>query len=161
MFGLFFSVPGLRCRAWNTLLAALMFCIHLKEAPHEGCAGVSACRSSRARLPGLCSTVCGAGRAQGRALAAFPKPRPCNLVPLLSEELPAAISMWGNSNAALPCPCKNPSVAAVPQPAATPSPWLTLQGARGWLPVPVCSRAGTGRAGFKDLSQKYTSVRHC
>lgn len=50
MFGLFFSVPGLRCRAWNTLLAALMFCIHLKEAPHEGCAGV--CVPAGRAVPG-------------------------------------------------------------------------------------------------------------
>lgn len=102
-FVVFFSVPGLRCRSWNTFLAALMFCIHLRDqAPHTGCASVCAPAGRakpepvRARLPGLCSTVCGARRAQGRALAAFPKPQPCNSVPLLSE-LPAAISMQGNS----------------------------------------------------------------
>lgn len=157
----FFS-PRLKMQSLERSFGCSYVLHSFKRSTTRGlCRCVCACRSSRARLPGLCSTVCGAGRVQGRALAAFPKPRPCNLVPLLSEELPAAISMWDNSNAALPCPGKNPSVAAVPQPAAAPSPWLTLQGAQGWLPAPVCSRAGTGRAGFKDLSQKYTSVRHC
>lgn len=65
----FFS-PRLKMQSLERSFGCSYVLHSFKRSTTRGlCRCVCACRSSRARLPGLCSTVCGAGRAQGRALA--------------------------------------------------------------------------------------------